>query len=246
MILKTLLVANNCNWESMDAKMALINKLIFDASNGRLACEIDVTKTYFDNIPFTKVGEVVIVDRDWYKKNIAVLAQGYNFVSFLIPQVENPQIGNFGSTDGYENGLIQTEIKADENDTINSPVSNLFVNTFIHENFGHGLRLITEQPDFRPDGSFLVHDYLVGKFDLAELFSLLDYSKLQKIIGKPINIMIYDVYLPEQGLGFTKELFDKFNPEVQAAILFNNIGGKNIIVDGVITERDPDFIYFAS
>jgi hypothetical protein len=55
----------------------------------------------------------------------------------------------------------------------------------------------------------------------------------------PVNVQ--DWYV--KSTGFTPEQFASFTAEVQAAIKFNDQGGKNIIYAGQILARDPNFTY---
>lgn len=56
--------------------------------------------------------------------------------------------------------------------------------------------------------------------------------------NQPVDPNIYVI-----SSGYTPQLWAAFTPEVQAAIKFNDIGGRNIIVDSKIVKRDPKFIY---
>lgn len=195
---KIKLMANNCNWQSMPAKIAEIEQRLSVASQGRLSCQVDIEEVNLAIEYQTIIGAqaqalgepngVKIVDQKWFDQNIAPKGAGYNFVCLLLN--DNESFSLRGNTENKT--PIQSVLKLNENDTLgesNTIPMNGFVNTFLHEIFGHGMRMLTGQLDLRPDGTFLVHDFLQViyqppqfniKFDLLNLLNLLDYNALNK------------------------------------------------------------------
>lgn len=186
--IKVLLVANNANWQSFPQKFDEIKTRVAQASGNQLDFQIDLMNTSFANVPVVPVGSGKIIAEAWFDQNVTPLGRGYDFVVFLLVIPDPNAMGFRGYTTDHDQGPIECQIYCvAENESIggpNLPPMNMFVNIFIHEVAGHGLRQKTGQPDLRSDGTYLVHDYLFnqtpGGFNLQGLLSLLDYSKLSK------------------------------------------------------------------
>jgi hypothetical protein len=99
-----------------------------------------------------------------------------------------------------------------------------------------------------PDGSqhavAQINDTQYFDSETGKPIKPLDYQGAV-VVGKwsieitPIPPSPQDFYVKSSG--FTPEMFAAFTPEVQAAIKFNDAGGRNIIFNGQIVVRDPNF-----
>lgn len=79
---KILIVANNCKWKSWDEKIKAL-KLWYSPA---FDLEVDLVHTKFKNIPFEQYAPGNVgVARDWYDKNVSVLASDkYDVVLFTV------------------------------------------------------------------------------------------------------------------------------------------------------------------
>lgn len=86
------------------------------------------------------------------------------------------------------------------------------------------------QDSYKPFDKALAADYGIP-------FQMMILAAEAKLSG-PVDPMQYVI-----SAGFSAAQFAAFSPEVQAAIKFNDRGGRNVILNGAISKRDPRFVY---
>ncbi len=181
-------LVQNQKWPSIQQKIDECSQRLRVSSQNRLDFEVSISQTIFDvsKIPFIQEINSKIIDPNWYKENITPFGKGFDFIYFSFQDPSPFFLGSLGYTNDQSINPIECSgVVTSENEQVGSttlPDINVFIETFLHEIFGHGLRLFTNQNDRRPDNTFLVHDYLnQTKFDLTGLLNLVDYSKLNPI-----------------------------------------------------------------
>lgn len=161
--LKTLVVANNANWSTLQADVDALRSWF----SAKVNINFDITHTTFKPIP----QEVIVppsgigVDNTWYDKNISSLALGYDIVLLLVNSTDWFVTGTKGFRRDRDLGPVELTVFAGEHESIykgidsTGPVrvSSTFYEFARHEIL-HALYMLTGQDDrthyWRDQGSY--------------------------------------------------------------------------------------------
>jgi hypothetical protein len=184
-VFKINLVQQGGVWETMPDKFKEIRHRVYETgSNYHLDIHIDHTPVNFPDIPFVDYGNGNKgVDQNWLKENLTRFGEGYHAVCFLIPSRLTPPHGVvFGFSDGDGKPVYISQVFADENEIISGGfgMMNLFVNTFIHENCGHILKLV--DGDYDCTHSYLSNATSPSIFNLNQFMLTYNYKNLDKFL----------------------------------------------------------------
>ena len=140
------LIADNTGWASTLEKANKLREWFLP-----IPLIIEVKKTNFTNVPFSKYGENLMgVDPVWYDTNISPLGKGYDIILFALDLKDWKGQGARGWRTDNSGGAVELQVGTGENETVLLPnmgaVLPSFFNYARHE-ICHALYFLTKQPD---------------------------------------------------------------------------------------------------
>lgn len=128
--LKLLIVANNCDWPTLEEKIERLKNWFLPKIN----FEISVEKTKYQDVPFTCNAENFCgVDSKWYDDYITPEAKGYDIVLLVLPVAQWKGQKARGWRTDRDSGPVELQIGADEKENNYYPDGTI-ISTF--EDFG--------------------------------------------------------------------------------------------------------------
>jgi len=159
--IKLLIVANNCQWQSLQSKIDDI-KAFFSS---KIDLQVTVIHTNYPNIPFSPIGGVVStnapagsvllqVDPSWYDYNITPIGATSDIVLFLVNMIQWPadKTPVRGVRTDKDQGPVELQVAANEWEDIIQTLGTSKVQSHEFQHFAeheilHALFMITGQND---------------------------------------------------------------------------------------------------
>lgn len=109
--LKLLIVANNCDWPTLDEKVERLKNWFLP----KISFEILVEKTKYQDVPFTcNADNMCGVESKWYDDYIVPEAKGYDIVLLVLPMAQWKGIKARGWRTDRDSGPVELQIGTDE------------------------------------------------------------------------------------------------------------------------------------